>query len=74
MNKFDIFLKWLQDIGGSYDTLRTEPEVNPKRANYEPKHKTVYKPLNPRLYYADGRGNIRKISQQGLHISEKLGI
>jgi hypothetical protein len=74
MTKFDIFLTWLKDLGGSYDVFRPDEAPNPKRANYEPKYKPILRPLNPKHYRVDNNGSVRKISAKALAISEKLGI
>jgi hypothetical protein len=74
LSKFDIFLQWLKDLGGSYEVFRPDETPNPKRSNYEPKYKPVMRPLNPKHYYTDGNGSVRKISDKGLEIAEKLGI
>jgi hypothetical protein len=74
LSKFDIFLQWLKDLGGSYDMFRADETPNPKRANYQPKPKLVFRPLNPKHYRVDGNGSVRKISKKGLEVAEKLGI
>jgi len=74
IDKFDVFLQWLKELGGSYDYLRVYGEPNPKRKNYEPKHKLKQRPLNPLHYRVDDNGSVRKISDEGLRLAEKLGI
>lgn len=74
MNKFDIFLTWLKELGGSYEIFRADEAPSPKRANYEPKYKPVLQRLNPKHYRVDGNGSVRKISKKGLEVAEKLGI
>lgn len=74
MERFDLFVKWLADLGGEYDILEDKDLPNPKRQNYEPKHKIQQRPLNPLHYRVDENGSVRKISDEGLRLAEKLGI
>jgi hypothetical protein len=73
-SRFDIFLQWLKDLGGSYDVFRPDETPNPKRAPYQPKPKLVYRPLNQKHYRIDNNGSVRKIGKKGLEVAEKLGI
>lgn len=74
LSKFDIFLQWIKDLGGSYEVFRPDETPNPKRANYLPKPKLELQPLNPKHYRVDHNGSVRKISKKGIEIAEKLGI
>ena len=62
VDRFDIWMKWLRELGGTYEYLRDYDPPNPKRANYEPKFKPTFKPLRPWLYRVDEHGSIRKIN------------
>jgi hypothetical protein len=72
--KQEIFMQWLHDVGGSYTPLVDRQLPNPKRAHYEPKHKLILRPLDPKKYRVDGNGSVRKLSDKALEIAEKLGI
>ena len=60
-------LSWLRDLGGSYEILTVEKSkrVKERLPQYE---------LDPEKYYRHRDGSIRRISQKGLEIAEKLGI
>lgn len=63
-DRFDIFREWLQDLGGSYEFYRPEPEPrDPGKPVYEPAHKPTPRPLNPRKYYTDSHGSIRRVQK-----------
>ena len=62
-----VWLSWLRDLGGSYEILTVEKSkrVKERLPQYE---------LDPEKYYRHRDGSIRRISQKGLEIAEKLGI
>lgn len=70
--RFDIFLQWLRDLGGSYDFYSPEPE--PPRRPHAPPSLPTSRPLDPKLYRKDARGCVRKLSPHSIAVAEKLGI
>lgn len=68
--KLAIWLSWLTSLGGSYEVLRFEKSSK----EHEPKPKPNTYPLNPLHYYTDSHGSVRKISEKGQVIAERLGI
>jgi hypothetical protein len=70
LSKFDIFLQWLKELGGSYEVFRDD---SPKK-QHDPKGLPTQRPLNPKHYYTDKNGSIRKISDDGLELADRLGI
>lgn len=62
-DRFDIFREWLQDLGGSYDYYRPEPEPQAEgTAVYQPAHQITPRPLNSSHYYTDIHGSVRRRS------------
>ena len=50
-NKFDFFLEWLTDLGGSYVPIFADPDPSPKRTGRrDPDTKPRQYPLNPKVY------------------------
>lgn len=47
---------------------------NEDEPKYPPKFKPNLYSLDPKLYYVDRHGSVRKISEKGLELAEKLGI
>ena len=62
-----VWLSWLRELGSSYEILTVEKSkrVKERLPQYE---------LDPEKYYRHRDGSIRRISQKGLEIAEKLGI
>lgn len=60
MPKWWLFLRWMRDMGGSYREFVPEPRVRKPWQNYQPEHRIRQRPLNPRAYYTDSHGSIRR--------------
>lgn len=59
--KFELFMSMLKSMGGSYQAHVPEPDAKkPWQADYEPAHKIRQRSLNPKRYYTDVHGSIRK--------------
>jgi hypothetical protein len=64
VDKFDVFLKWLHDLGGHYKVYIFESKPrDPKRYQWPPKFKVNRRPLDPKKYRTDESGVVRKIPE-----------
>jgi hypothetical protein len=65
-----IFISWLKDLGGEYIPFFPEPE---KKVHTSDEPRKQYR-LNPKYYFTDKHGSVRRISERGKKIADKLGI
>jgi hypothetical protein len=56
LDRFDIWLGWLKELGGSYSYLRDEKSTKV----HEPKGKPTQRPLDPEKYTTDTNGTVRR--------------
>lgn len=57
---FDIFLRWLTDLGGTYKIWRNLEEPKPVTGRRNPDTQPRQYVLNPKKYFVDFRGIIRR--------------
>lgn len=65
-----VFISWLKDLGGEYIPFFPESQ---KKVHTSDEPRMQYR-LNPKYYYEDSHGSVRRISDRGQKIAEKLGI
>ena len=65
-----IFISKLKALGGEYIPFFPESE---KKVHTSDEPRKQYR-LNPKFYYEDAHGSVRRISEKGRKIAEKFGI